>query len=68
LGVGYLWVLPPHFKRVTEDLLLVSRAMGHRDVQTSERYIGNHFLEIRKASKKDFPKAIRLGQGGTLAI
>jgi integrase/recombinase XerC len=40
--------------RTTGDLLLVNRAMGHRNVQTTMRYIGNHFREIRAAIERGF--------------
>jgi integrase/recombinase XerC len=36
------------------DLLLVSRAMGHRDVRTTERYIANNMNAVREAMDETF--------------
>lgn len=43
-----------HLYRATGDLLLVHYAIGHTDVRTTVRYIGNHLFEIRKAIEKGF--------------
>jgi site-specific recombinase XerD len=40
--------------RATGDFLLVHHAIGHSDVRTTERYIGNHLFEIRQAVEKGF--------------
>ena len=40
--------------QATGDLLLVHRAVGHSNVQTTLGYIGNHLFEIRKALEKGF--------------
>jgi site-specific recombinase XerC len=40
--------------QATGDLLLVHRAVGHSNVQTTLRYVGNDLFEIRKALEKGF--------------
>ena len=38
----------------TGDFLLVSRAMGHRDVRTTERYIADNMHAVREAIDETF--------------
>ncbi|MBU1208280.1 MAG: tyrosine-type recombinase/integrase [Proteobacteria bacterium] len=40
--------------QATGDLLLVQHAIGHTDVRTTVRYIGNHLFKIRQAIEKGF--------------
>ncbi|MCL4492389.1 MAG: site-specific integrase [Nitrospirae bacterium] len=40
--------------RVTGDILLVARAMGHSDVRSTDRYVGNNMPAIREAMGKTF--------------
>ena len=40
--------------QTTGDLLLVHHAIGHRDVRTTERYIGTHGFKMRKAIERGF--------------
>lgn len=43
-----------HLYRATGDSLLVQHAIGHSDIRTTERYIGNNLFEIRQAIEKGF--------------
>lgn len=38
----------------TGDILLVARALGHNDIRTTKRYIGNNTPAIREAVEKTF--------------
>jgi len=42
--------------RTTRDLLVVARALGHKDVRTTEKYISTDIAGIRKSIEGAFPE------------
>ncbi|PJB32747.1 MAG: hypothetical protein CO109_02960, partial [Deltaproteobacteria bacterium CG_4_9_14_3_um_filter_65_9] len=46
--------LKVHVYKATKDLLLVARAMGHKDLSTTERYVRLDEFALREAGEKMF--------------